>query len=180
MRSSTVRDCAAWPSWRRWRPACRWRSCCRPAASPPRPSTSRGLDELTAFAAKRIRAKRPAAGAGRAGARSSPASEPIGYVVALRASSNGLPAFAVDLGEVLRTAALAAITEVAVVDARDEVADEIRGTLLEDLRAGRVEARKRPPGSRLGCELIRGAVALVAEVRSSRPHYAAALISSEH
>ena len=34
--------------------------------------------------------------------------------------------------------------------------------------------------ARLGCDLSRGAVALVAEVRSSRPRHAAALISSEH
>jgi sugar diacid utilization regulator len=106
---------------------------------------------------------------------------PIGYVLALRASSNGLPAVAVDREEVLRTTALAALAEVAVSEARDEVADEVRGSLLEDLRSGSVdgdEAARR--AARLGCDVSRGAVAMVAEVRSARPRHAAALISSEH
>ncbi len=107
--------------------------------------------------------------------------EPIGIVVALRAERNGLPELAVDRAEVLRTAALAALTEVAVATARDEVAGEVRGTLLEDLREGSAV----PPdivrrAARLGCDLSRGAVALVAEIRSARPRHAAALITSEH
>ena len=49
------------------------------------------------------------------------------------------------------------------------MADEVRGSLLEDLRAGRVEASEAARrAARLGCDLSRGAVALVAEVRSSR------------
>ena len=88
---------------------------------------------------------------------------PIGYVLALHASSNGLPVVAVDREEVLRTTALAALAEVAVSEARDVVADEVRGSLLEDLRAGRVEASETARrGARLGCDLSRGAVALVA------------------
>ena len=71
---------------------------------------------------------------------------------------------------VLRTAALAALAEVAVADARDEVAADIRGSLLEDLRAGRAEpAETMSRAARLGCDLPRGAVALVAEVSSARP-----------
>ncbi len=107
--------------------------------------------------------------------------EPIGIVVALRAERNGLPELAVDRAEVLRTAALAALTEVAVATARDEVAGEVRGTLLEDLR----DRSAVPPdivrrAARLGCDLGRGAVAIVAEIRSARPRHAAALITSEH
>jgi len=140
------------------------------------------LEELEGFAAKRLRGE--ASNAPKqveleheviAGER------PIGYVLALRASSNGLPAVAVDREEVLRTTALAALAEVAVSEARDVVADEVRGSLLEDLRAGRVEASETARrAARLGCDLSRGAVALVAEVRSSRPRHAAALIGTEH
>lgn len=104
----------------------------------------------------------------------------IGYVLALRAPSNGLP-IAVDREEVLRTTALATLAEVAVTEARDEVADEVRGTLIEDLRAGRVEAGEATRrAARLGCDLAHGAVALVAEVRSARPRHAAGLIAAEH
>ncbi len=106
--------------------------------------------------------------------------EAIGYVLALRASSNGL-SIAVDREEVLRTTALATLAEVAVTEARDEVTDEVRGSLIEDLRAGRVdgtEAARR--AARLGCDLSEGAVALVADVRSARPRHAAGLIAGEH
>jgi hypothetical protein len=68
-----------------------------------------------------------------------------------------------------------------VTDARDEVAGEVRGTLIEDLRSGRVgasDATRR--AARLGCDLGHGAIAVVAEVRSSRPRHAAALIAGEH
>ena len=113
--------------------------------------------------------------------RSSPASGRSGTCSRCARPATGLPALAVDRGEVLRTAALAALAEVAVAEARDEVADELRGSLLEDLRAGRVEASETARrAARLGCDLSRGAVAVVAEVRSSRPRHAAALISSEY
>jgi PucR C-terminal helix-turn-helix domain/GGDEF-like domain len=140
------------------------------------------LDELTAFVAKRMRATNGSRPADVVGMEPVVAGgEEIGYVVALRREDPDVPGVALDVGEVLRTAALAAITEIAVLDARDELADEIRGTLLDDLRAGRarVEDVVRR-ASRLGCDLGHGAVALVAEVRSSRPLYAAALIRSEH
>jgi hypothetical protein len=106
-------------------------------------------------------------------------SERIGYVLALRASSNGRPLL--DVPEVLRTAALAAVTEVAVTDARDEVVTELRGTLLDELRSGSVEpAELLRRAARLGCDLTGGGVALVAEIRSSRPHAAAAFVRAEH
>ena len=107
--------------------------------------------------------------------------ETIGYVLALQTPTNGLPGVAVDLEEVLRTAALATLTEVAVADARDEVVGEVRGSLLEDLRGGAAEADDvARRAARLGCDLGRGAVALVAEIRSSRPLHAAGLITTEH
>jgi PucR family transcriptional regulator, purine catabolism regulatory protein len=105
----------------------------------------------------------------------------IGHVLALRSSRNGEPRPSVDREEVLRTAALAALAEVAVADARDEVASDVRGTLLEDLSAGRAdpdEVARR--AARLGCDVRQGAVVLIAELRSSRPRHAAALITGEH
>jgi sugar diacid utilization regulator len=107
--------------------------------------------------------------------------ETIGYVLALRASINGVPDLELDREAVLRSTALACLTEVAVSDARDELASEVRGTLLEDIRAGRTtadDATRR--AARLGCDLRRGAVALVAEIHSSRPRHAAALVASTH
>ena len=82
------------------------------------------------------------------------------------ASSNGAGR-AVDREEVLRAAALAALAEVAVVDARDEVEHELRGEPARGSARRAVdgaEATRR--AARLGCDLARGAVALVAEVQS--------------
>jgi hypothetical protein len=87
----------------------------------------------------------------------------------------------VDHSGVLRHAALAALAELAVSEAREEAAAELRGGLLEELRAGPLDADDvRARAERLGCELIRGAVVLVAELETSRPGYAAALVCSEH
>ena len=107
--------------------------------------------------------------------------EPIGYALALGTRGNGMPRVRVDLEELLRTAALAAVAEVAVAGARDEVAADVRGSLLEDLRARRTDpAEAASRAARLGCDLSGGAVALVAELDSSRPRHAAALITGEH
>jgi sugar diacid utilization regulator len=85
--------------------------------------------------------------------------------------------------EFLHLAAVAALTEVAVEEAREEVEENVRGSFLEELR-------ERPEGleaadvvrraSRLGCELERGAVVLCAELSSERPRHVVALISSEY
>jgi hypothetical protein len=145
-------------------------------------SESVPLAELTDFGAERLRDEAVPSPDGvelalpvQAGA------EHVGFVLALHAARNGLPHVAVDREEILRTAALAALTEIAVADARDEIAGEVRGTLIEDLRSGRVEAADATRrAARLGCDLGRGAIALVADIRSSRPRHAAALISGEH
>jgi len=106
--------------------------------------------------------------------------EVIGEVFALQAR-NGVPRPSIDVAEVLRTAALAVVTEVAVLDARDELAGELRGSLLEDVRAQAVSADEIVRrAARLGCDLTRGAVAFVAEIRSVLPRHAAALVTSEH
>ena len=107
--------------------------------------------------------------------------ERIGSALALMVDRNGLPHVEVDREEVLRAAALASLTVLAVTDARDEVAGELRGTLFEELRARTIDgAELRRRAARMGCDLSRGAVALVAEVPSARPRHAAALITGEH
>jgi sugar diacid utilization regulator len=87
----------------------------------------------------------------------------------------------IDRGGILRQAALAALAELAVNEAREEAASELRGGLIEELRGGPMDAEEvTSRASRLGCELVRGAVVLVAELRTSRPGHAAALVVSEH
>ncbi len=101
--------------------------------------------------------------------------------LALGTAANGTPRPRVDVEEILRTAALAAVAEVAVSNARDELAADVRGSLLEDLRGGRADpADTVSRAARLGCDLSRGAVALVAAIRSTRPRHAAAVITGEH
>ena len=85
--------------------------------------------------------------------------------------------------EFLHLAAVAALTEVAVEEAREEVEENVRGSFLEELR-------ERPDGldpgdvvrraGRLGCDVSRGAVVLCAELTSERPRHVVALIASEY
>lgn len=104
----------------------------------------------------------------------------IGHVCLLAAPSGGLRGRVDDREAVLRTAALAALAEVAVADARDEVTDRLRGSLLEDLRERSLDtAELLRRAARLGCNLSDGAIALVAAVRSQRPRHAARLITDE-
>ena len=81
--------------------------------------------------------------------------ERIGSVVALPANGSGPPAsLKLDRDEVLRAAALAALAEVAATDARDRLADEVRGGVLEDLRTRAVApAETVRRAARLGCDL---------------------------
>ena len=85
--------------------------------------------------------------------------------------------------EFLHLAAVAALTEVAVEEAREEVEENLRGSFLE-------ERRERPDAidaadvvrraGRLGCDLSAGAVVLCAELSSERPRHVVALIASEY
>jgi sugar diacid utilization regulator len=107
--------------------------------------------------------------------------ERIGSVLALPSNGAADPSQPrVDLDEVLRAAAVAALAEVAATDARDRLADEVRGGLLEDLRAGGAPpAETVRRAARLGCDLRAGAVVLAAQIRSGKPRFAAALVTSE-
>jgi sugar diacid utilization regulator len=85
--------------------------------------------------------------------------------------------------EFLHLAAVASLTEVAIAEARDEVEQNLRGSLLEELRSrpGSLDPREigRRAG-RLGCDLSNGAVALCAKLTTDRPRHVVALITGEY
>jgi sugar diacid utilization regulator len=86
-----------------------------------------------------------------------------------------------DAGEYLHVAAVAALTEVAVAEARDETEQSLRGSFLEelltrdDLEPADIIRRAR----RLGTDLSDGGVALVADPRGRAPGRLLAAISAE-
>jgi sugar diacid utilization regulator len=88
---------------------------------------------------------------------------------------------AADAGEYLHVAAVAALTEVAVAEARDETEQTLRGSFLEELRtredleASDIVRRAR----RLGTDLAEGAVALVADPAGRAPGRLLAAIAGE-
>ena len=103
--------------------------------------------------------------------------EVIGAVVLLGvAADEAAPEF-------LHLAAVACLTEVAIAEARDEVEQNLRGSLLEDLRSRpeSLDAREiaRRAG-RLGCDLSSGVVALCAKLTTDRPRHVVALITGEY
>ncbi|MEA2149867.1 MAG: hypothetical protein QOD69_1697 [Solirubrobacteraceae bacterium] len=103
--------------------------------------------------------------------------ETVGAVLLL----DGGTAPAGEAAEYLHLAAVASLTEVAVEEARDEVEQNLRGSFLEDLRAGSElspdELVRR--GARLGCDLSRGAIALCAELHTDRPRHVVATIAED-
>jgi sugar diacid utilization regulator len=87
-----------------------------------------------------------------------------------------------DAAEFLHLAAVASLTEVAVEEAKEEVEQNLRGSLLEELRS-RPDLDPREVvrrAGRLGCDLSRGAVILCAELTTDRPRHVVATISGEH
>ena len=106
----------------------------------------------------------------------------VGVVLLLESDSeNGDVPVLVDCDEVLRAASLAALAEVAVADARDDAERKLRGGLIEELRAREIEtAEATSKAARLGCDLARGAIALVAEIESASPSHATALLEAEY
>src|SRR5215213_5729970 len=91
------------------------------------------------------------------------------------------PGGAPDAGEYLHVAAVAALTEIAVAEARDETEQSLRGSFLEEVRTREdldphdVVRRAR----RLGCDLAEGSVALVADPQGRSPGRLIASISAE-
>jgi sugar diacid utilization regulator len=85
-----------------------------------------------------------------------------------------------DAAEYLHMAAIAALTEVAVVEARDETEQSLRGSFLEELitRPELDPADVQRRAARLGCDLSGGFVALCADPNGRGPgRLVAALIS---
>jgi sugar diacid utilization regulator len=105
----------------------------------------------------------------------------VGVVLLLESESADGEAVLVDRDEVLRAAALAALAEVAVADARDEAERKMRGGLIAELRSRDIDtAETTSKAARLGCDLARGAIALVAEIESASPSHATALVEAEY
>jgi PucR family transcriptional regulator, purine catabolism regulatory protein len=86
-----------------------------------------------------------------------------------------------DAGEYLHVAAVAALTEVAVWEARDETEQRLRGSFLEELltREDVEGADVVRRAARLGCDLSEGCVALCADPGGRAPGRLIAAISSE-
>jgi sugar diacid utilization regulator len=106
----------------------------------------------------------------------------VGVVLLLNeAAGDGDEPVLIDRDEVLRAAALAALAAVAVTDAREEAERKMRGGLIEELRSHEVNtAEATSKAARLGCDLARGAIALVAEIESASPSHATALVEGEY
>ncbi|HWF74271.1 MAG TPA: helix-turn-helix domain-containing protein [Solirubrobacteraceae bacterium] len=104
--------------------------------------------------------------------------EIVGVVALLR--SEAPPRL--EAGEFLRLAAAAALTALAIEDAKEETEQNLRGSLLEELRSrtdltGPEIVRR---AARLRCDLSGGAVILCAELAVDRPRLVVAMITAEH
>jgi sugar diacid utilization regulator len=103
---------------------------------------------------------------------------PIGTI---RILSDGEIADAEEAEAVLHLAAMAAMTDLALVESRQQVEDELRGTFLEELRSGTVldaaEVMRR--AERLGCDLSGGALILAGDPEPDRIHRFMAAIKAE-
>ena len=86
-----------------------------------------------------------------------------------------------DTGEYLHVAAVAALTEVAVAEARDETEQALRGSFLEEVRRrdDLAPADLVRRARRLGCDLSDGAVALCADPGGRAPGRLIASIAAE-
>jgi PucR C-terminal helix-turn-helix domain/GGDEF-like domain len=86
-----------------------------------------------------------------------------------------------DAQEYLHMAAIAALTEIAVVEARDETEQSLRGSLVEDLltRADLDETDVGRRAARLGCDLSGGFVGLCANTNGRGPGRLIAALSAE-
>lgn len=136
------------------------------------------LEEVRRYVADRIRdrpAKVPEQLEAEAAIQSG--DEVVGAVVLLR--GGGVPS--PEAADFLHLAAVACLTEVAVVEAKEEVEHNLRGSFLEDVRSRpdldpREVARR---AARLGCDLSRGAVVLCAELTTDRPRHVIATITGD-
>jgi len=99
----------------------------------------------------------------------------VGAVLALGPVGSEAP-------ELMHAVCVAVLTELAMVDARLEVEENLRGSFLEQLRTGAVGTTSDDVvrrAARFGCDLSRGAVALCAEPAGERVRHLVALVSDE-
>jgi hypothetical protein len=86
-----------------------------------------------------------------------------------------------DSAEYLHMAAIAALTEVAVAEARDETEQSLRGAFLEELltrpELGNIDVERR--AARLGCDLTGGFVGLCADPNGRGPGRLIAALAAE-
>jgi sugar diacid utilization regulator len=103
--------------------------------------------------------------------------EMIGCVLLLGPDGEPAPG----AGDLLGLAAVAALTELAIADAREEVQEARRSSLIELIRANAdvTEEELLRRAYRLGSDLSAGAVALCAELSVDRPRYVADLIRDQ-
>lgn len=84
--------------------------------------------------------------------------------------------------ELLRFAAVAALTENAIIEARDEGEQRLRGSLLEQLRdqreLDRADVLRR--AAKMGVDLRRGGIALCARIQADQAREVLALVVREH
>ncbi len=81
--------------------------------------------------------------------------------------------------DLMHAMSVAVLTELAMADARVEVEENLRGSFLEQLRAGTIGADAVRRAARFGCDLTRGAVALCAEPTGERVRHLIALVVDE-
>jgi sugar diacid utilization regulator len=98
--------------------------------------------------------------------------ETVGHAIAVGQPPSGA-------GELLHAVSVAVLTELAMIDARLEVEENLRGSFLEQLRAGTVNGDVVRQASRFGCDLSRGAVAVCAEPSGERVRHVVALVLDE-
>ncbi len=102
----------------------------------------------------------------------------LGMVLLLQ---GGDPLDEESVGTLLHLAAMAALTELALVESRQQVEDELRGSFVEELRAGTQldteEVVRR--GARLGCDLSLGAAVLACAPSPQRKHRFMAAIRTD-
>jgi hypothetical protein len=86
-----------------------------------------------------------------------------------------------DAGDYLHMAAIAALTEIAVVEARDETEQSLRGSLVEEVltRPDLDETDLARRAARLGCDLSAGFVGLCANTNGRGPGRLIASLSAE-
>src|SRR3954451_1601168 len=122
--------------------------------------------------------------------RGRPASVPAGVQLEVPIDSGGetigaaiaLGAVGPEAPELMHAVSVAVLTELAMVDARLEVEENLRGSFLEQLRTGAIgesgdDVVRR--ATRLGCDLSRGAAALCAEPAGEHVRHLVALVSDE-